>query len=735
MLTKRFYIQIFSALLLTTSCIKEDLDSSIKEIPGETASIVATLEPATKADIDGVDGSFTWSDGDKFGLWCATGTVAGVVGGVYDAATLQSGAGTDEAVFTVNLSGYRDRFAIFPWDDRVAANTGGGDGMPLYVNLPVKYTNLAHTPMPMVAENMAGEKVEFRHVGALLRLTLRNLPANVKHIKINTGENITGNFQVDTLSKLEPVISVGSASGSNGTTLTYSFTTALPTGGEVTLDVPLPTGLHYNLTAVFYQGNGNYNEFLGRVQRGDVRYFSRARGKAVTIDLPATQAALRTAMRVFSLNDPGNINVDKTVTMTYSATKGQNNNRDDYQDNIPVNDGLSINAWSLDPSIASVTVSEADGKPVIKVKGHREGHTTIMAMAKYGDDVMYAKREVTVILPTFTLSLSTHDQAIATGYSRTITAVCQVDGTPVEADYYEWEITESIGAADATITSFGGKAVITPGRQGGLVRYVCRATKGGITISTTPRQVQIVRHPNGTLPGSFTVSSDMSKEPVFFSTGNLLREETDEGFRYTFDHPQYVHYSGIFEAGNNSAPPTTNRCWDLFQRGIVDHFSDPASDGIVYVNEHFPETVGWFALNYSQWNYLLGTRKASTVCGTDNARYVNGRVGSVSGMILFPDDYVHPDERIILRTINTGSAYTTNILTKEEFALMEEAGAVFLPFTGDYTSSYNQSETRYVFYSTSSPGNTHALRLYSAGGRDEYNSSSNYYNPIRLVHY
>ena len=724
-------------LLLPFSCMKEEVESSTKENPGTSARIVATLEPATKADIDGADGSFTWSAGDKFGVWCATGTVSGVVGGVYDQATLLSGEGTDEAVFSVNLSGYRDRFAIFPWDDRVAANTGGGNGMPLYINLPVKYTDLAHTPMPMVAENIAGEKLEFRHVGALMRLTLRNLPANVKHIRINTGENITGNFQVDTLSKSEPVISVESASGSNGTTITYSFTTALPTGGEVTLDVPLPTGLHYNLTAVLYQGNGNYNEFLGRIQRGDVRYFSRGRGKAVTVDLPSTQLELRTAMRVFSLSDPGNINVDKTVTLGYTATKGQNSGRDDYQDNISANDGLTINAWSLDPSVATVTVSESVGKPVISVKGIKEGVTTIVAMAKYGDDVMYAKRNVTVVLPTFTLSLSTHDQAIAYGYSRTVEAVCKVDGVDVPADIYEWEITEAIGAADATITSYGNKAVLKAGRQGGLVRYVCRATKGGITLATTPRQVQIVRHPNGTLPGSFTISSDMSREPAFFSTGNLMRDSVND--RYVFVSPQYMIYSGVYEAGNNSALPTTNHCWDLFQRGVIDHFNDPASDGVVYVNENFPETVGWFALNITQWNYLLGSRRGATVCGVDNARYINCRVDTVNGILLFPDDYVHPDDRILLRNINSGADCSNNVLNKDEFALMEAAGAVFLPFTGYHDGGgYYQrnSETRYVFFNTGNANYTIALRFYSGGGRDQYGATStNNFNPIRLVHY
>lgn len=724
----------FFFLLLVVSCREDELGESWREMPGGKADVVASLERATKADIDGVDGRFTWDASDKLAVWCATGTVSGVVGGVYDTATLKSGDGTDEAVFTVDLSGYRDRFAIFPFDDRLADKTGGGDGMPLCVNLPTRYTNLSVTPLPMVAENIAGEKLEFRHVGALLRLTLRNLPANVRHIRVGTGENITGQFEVDTLDKAAPNISVQSGAGSNGTTLTYSYGSPLPTGGEVTLDVPLPTGLHYNLSVALYSGSGSYNEFLGRVQRGDVRYFSRASGKAVTIDLPATVALLRRGMSSFYLNDPHPINVNRTVTMTYGANLGRNNNYDNNEDAISANDGLSINAWSMDPSVATVTVSESAGKPLISVKGIKEGHTTIMAMAKHGDDVMYARRNVTVIQPTFTLSLSTHNQPVAYGYSRRIEAVCMVDGNPVDADFYEWEISEAIGASDATITPTGKVATLTAGRRGGLVRYVCRATLGGITQATAPTQVQIVRHPNGTLPGSFTITSDLSKEPAFFSTGNLLRD--NDNARYTFDSPQYSMYSGVYEVGNNTANPYSNRCWDLFQRGVVDLFKDETSDEAVYLNENFPETYGWFVLNWSQWSYLLDSRKASTVCGKENARYVFGRIGSFNGLILFPDDYVHPDERIILRNINTGADCSNNILTEEEFKLMEDAGAVFLPLTGFFSGGYSNrnNETRYVYYNN--PSYTYALRLYSNGTRNSYGgTSTNDFNTIRLVHY
>ena len=212
--------------------------------------------------------------------------------------------------------------------------------------------------------------------------------------------------------------------------------------------------------------------------------------------------------------------------------------------------------------------------------------------------------------------------------------------------------------------------------------------------------------------------------------------------RYIFESPQYMIYSGVYEA-TNDVPPTGNKYWDLFQRGVVDLFVDDGSEGTIYVNENYPETMGWFALNWTQWQFLLYTRRAATVCGIANARYVFGQVGSVRGLILFPDDYDHPDERILLRYINSDCAYSNfNILTKEEFALMESAGAVFLPLAGYCSgSSYNGTNTvaRYAYYFTNNANRTTAFQIWNdnntaktAGYGD---TGTNEFNSIRLVHY
>lgn len=741
------------------SCVKEDVPRETVEEPGKTAQVIATLDPeiATKADIDGISGDFTWTAGDKLSIWCATGTVAGDVKGTYNEATLTSGAGNNEAVFTVNLSGYRDRFALYPANIKNVDNTGGGDGSPLWVNLPTAYENPQHTPLPMIAENVAGEVLAFHHAGSLLRLTLRNLPSGVKCIKVNTGENITGNFEVDTLDKDKPLISIDGNRGGNGKTISFSkFSPALTTGGEVTLDVPLPTGLHYNLTVVLFSNDAGDNGYwIGRVQRGSARYFERGSGKAVVIDLPPAGNSLKLRLRDFSMSNV-DLNSGKSTKLVLgnsdptriTATIGQSGSTESSTTALKAYSGLSITAWTLDPSIASVSASVENGLPVINVKGMRDGKTTLVAMARYGEDTMYARSIIRVNDQSYNITINNpHEQGLASGFSRSLSSTFK-NGDDVEtADSYEWVITERMGAGDATITTLGGSATLTAGLETGHIRFVCRATKGSVTVESTPVGLDIVRAPAGTFPGSFTVAATPS-EPVFFSTGNLICYREGDFGRYTFEKPQYFIYSGYYDDDNYNQQNavyrvpdyTDNKAWDKFPKKVlIDNFANRESTGFVEVpmDDDYIQTFGWFALNEAQWKYLLNTRKGSTVCGTANARYVKARVGLMYGLILFPDDYVHPDDRIELTNINNYSLSLANFvrLTTDEFDVLETAGAVFLPYAGYYEGGYANlnAQGHYAFYKSA----TKIGKFKSVTSSWEFPETDNaaYYYPIRLVHY
>ena len=93
----------------------------------------------------------------------------------------------------------------------------------------------------------------------------------------------------------------------------------------------------------------------------------------------------------------------------------------------------------------------------------------------------------------------------------------------------------------------------------------------------------------------------------------------------------------------------------------------------------------WRTLTHDEWDYLINQRAASTVDGTDSARYAEATVAGTAGLIIFPDHFVRPDEIDSIVNINKNNfaiAFTDNIYTAEEWSLMEQAGAVFLPAAG-----------------------------------------------------
>lgn len=98
----------------------------------------------------------------------------------------------------------------------------------------------------------------------------------------------------------------------------------------------------------------------------------------------------------------------------------------------------------------------------------------------------------------------------------------------------------------------------------------------------------------------------------------------------------------------------------------------------------------WRSLTQEEIAYLVNGRNASTVLGTENARFVKARIpGKVTGLMLFPDHYNHPEGAPSLTAINQASQpFTSNNFATEQveyeaqWAALESAGVVFLPTAG-----------------------------------------------------
>lgn len=93
----------------------------------------------------------------------------------------------------------------------------------------------------------------------------------------------------------------------------------------------------------------------------------------------------------------------------------------------------------------------------------------------------------------------------------------------------------------------------------------------------------------------------------------------------------------------------------------------------------------WRTLTRDEWDYLVNHRAASTIDNTDNARYAEATVCGVKGLILFPDRFVRPTTLAPIANINRNNFainFSDNSYNADEWALMENAGAVFLPAAG-----------------------------------------------------
>ncbi len=114
------------------------------------------------------------------------------------------------------------------------------------------------------------------------------------------------------------------------------------------------------------------------------------------------------------------------------------------------------------------------------------------------------------------------------------------------------------------------------------------------------------------LSGVFTINA--SGDKVHFSKGNLQKVDGN----YQFAEHQYEYFGTTQSA---------NHC-DLF---AFNNYQTPDGD------------VLWRILSKDEWEYLLTKRSVNNTLSTD-ARYSKATIGDeYKGVIVFPDNYTHPE--------------------------------------------------------------------------------------------
>ena len=183
-----------------------------------------TVGADTKAAISDA-GDFSWAEGDEIALWDAQNNN-------FDKYTAQSaGAST-----TITGSGAADANytkAYYPYG---VASVAAGENAIVW---PASYESaaVAAKGFPMMAVNNSGS-FSFKQLGALLKITIANLPSNVSSLVFNADKGVSGTLAVDASDADKPFCAPGSAASS----IEIATDGATKDGNNTIFYLPLPAG-------------------------------------------------------------------------------------------------------------------------------------------------------------------------------------------------------------------------------------------------------------------------------------------------------------------------------------------------------------------------------------------------------------------------------------------------------------------------------------------------------------
>ena len=257
--------------------------------------------------------------------------------------------------------------------------------------------------------------------------------------------------------------------------------------------------------------------------------------------------------------------------------------------------------------------------------------------------------------------------------------------------------------------------------------------------------------PVGAVCGKFTINGN--GDQVYFSQGNLMYIKTTE--EWSFMEHQYdrivTHQMDFGENYSNYDTVTLfgwgtsgyNHGADCYQpwctmggnyyaygqwnanlndqTGMADWGYNAISNGGNQENQ-------WRTLTWNEWNWI---NRRSGIC------YAKAKVNDVAGVILLPDGW---NETIYtLNDANLDNApYTSNVISLEDWTILENNGAVFLPVTGYRLGSWNYDDVpgpTGQYWLANYDNSTQASLVYFNPSVIYYHSYSNRYygRAVRLV--
>ena len=267
----------------------------------------------------------------------------------------------------------------------------------------------------------------------------------------------------------------------------------------------------------------------------------------------------------------------------------------------------------------------------------------------------------------------------------------------------------SVASRDIVLERGGNPGVFEPGD---LMRYEAFCSVGGTTThSTVVEQAQYnnetvilifpVETPEGAIDGLFTINDNGEK--VFFSKGNLQYDKSTSVWSFMEHQYDMVELLGQ-DVGEDYATQNIVSLFGWSTSGYSHgaHCYQPWSTSATYYDYHaygnhnlnLDDQTGqadwgynaianggntehlWRTLTTEEWNYIFETRATPS-----DIRFAKAQVGNVNGVILLPDDW--SGSYFSLNFPNTTNVYyENNLISLEQWELIEQHGAVFLPTAG-----------------------------------------------------
>ncbi|MBR5434571.1 MAG: hypothetical protein IK117_09060 [Bacteroidales bacterium] len=200
---------------------------------------------------------------------------------------------------------------------------------------------------------------------------------------------------------------------------------------------------------------------------------------------------------------------------------------------------------------------------------------------------------------------------------------------------------------------------------------------------------------DGAILAEFSVS-DSTK--VYFSKGNLRFQAGTKMWR--FAERQWDVIGDNKKSGGHSSAWIDLFCWGTSgwlvspqskrKQAYFNENSDIAdtdSDWGVYnkIANGGNKVKMWRTLTRSEWDYVLHKRpRAEKLLSI-------GRVGTVNGLILLPDNWTTPSR---LRFVAQANEWKQNTYTPNDWLIMQSCGAVFLPSYDSYVGAYWSSSCK-----------------------------------------